>query len=228
MNEVEAIEETSPLPSLPVRAAQVIFTPGALFQALKARPVWFWTAVILSVLTGMTVWFIPEEAWTNLFREQMLASGRVTEDGLPPVGTGFRVMSTAAATVSLLLLQIILASFTFGVFVFLLGDEGTFKQHLAVVAHAGVLPTLGAFVALPLRIAQLDPELTLSVGTLFFFLPDGYLLGVLQALDLFALWAAVLTGLGLSVLDPERSWLSGSSVLVGLTVVFALVVGSFR
>lgn len=227
MSEASAASRTG-LPYLPARVLQMLFTPGALFQALKAQPVWFWIMLTMSLLSGLSVWFIPDEAWTNLFREQMLETGRITEAELPPVGTGFRILSAAGACVSIFVIQILLACFTFGVFVFLLGDEGTFKQHLAVVAHAGVVPTLGAFFSLPLRISQLDPQLTLSVGTLFFFVPDGYLLGVLQSLDLFALWAAVLTGLGISILDPERRWFSGASVLVGLTVVFALVVGYFR
>ena len=221
-------EGVSRVPSLPVRAFQVLFAPGDLFKLLQAQPVWFWMMVVTAVMSALSVWLIPDEAWTNLFREQMLETGRISESELPTPGTGFRIIGSLGAAVSIFILQILIACFTFGVFVFLLGDQGTFKQHLSIVAHAGVVPALGAFVALPLRISQLDPQLTLSVGTLFPFVPEGYFFSVLQALDLFALGAAVLTGLGVSLLDSRRSWGSGASVLVGLTVVFALAMGFVR
>ena len=221
---------TEPRPqSLPVRAFQVLFTPGKLFLALRERPLWFFTIAFTAVVAGVTIWFIPPEAWANLFREQMLEMGRVTEGQLPDAGApGFKVLGVVGGVVSVFLLHVLVACFTFMVFVFLLGDEGSFKQHLSVVAHAGIITALGAVVALPLRISQLDPQLTLSVGTLFPFLPDGYVYSVLQSLDLFALWAAVLTGLGVSLLDSRRSWGSAAGGTVGLTVVFALVVGFFR
>ena len=220
-------DSTGGLPPLPVRAVQVLFSPGELFQKLKEQPVWFWMMVTTALASALSIWFIPDEAWTSFFREQALEQGRLDPAQMPQVGAPFRVFSSLAAAVSLFILAILLSCFTFGVFVFLLGDEGTFKQHLAVVAHAGVIPAIGAFATLPLRISQLDPQLTLSVGTLLPFVPDGYLFNVLQSLDLFALGAAILTGLGISVLDSRRTWASGATVLVGLTVVFAMVVANF-
>lgn len=215
------------LPPLPARALQVLISPGALFEKLRAQPAWFWMMLLTALASGLSVWFIPDEAWTAFFREQALEQGRLDPSQMPEVGTPFRIFGSLAASASLFILALVLSAFTFGVFVFLLGDEGTFKQHLAVVAHASVVPAVGAFATLPLRISQLDPQLTLSVGTLLPFVPGGYFFNVLQSLDLFALGAAVLTGLGISVLDSRRTWASGASVMVGLTVVFATVVAAF-
>ena len=215
------------LPPLPVRALQVLFSPGELFKKLKAQPVWFWMMLVTALASGLSVWFIPDEAWTAFFREQALEQGRLDPSQMPQVGVPFRVFGSLGAAVSLFILAILLSAFTFGVFVFLLGDEGTFKQHLSVIAHVSVVPAIGAFATLPLRISQLDPQLTLSVGTLLPFVPEGYFFNVLQSLDLFALGAAILTGLGMSALDARRSWASGASVMVGLTVVFASVVATF-
>ncbi|MDH3222214.1 MAG: YIP1 family protein [Gemmatimonadota bacterium] len=220
-------EQTPGLPPLPVRAVKVLVSPGALFAQLKAVPVWFWTMLATAVVSGISVWFIPDEAWTTFFREQALERGQGDLSTIPQPGPAFRMLGSLGAAVSIFILGVLLACFTYGVFVFVLGDEATFKQHLSVIAHASVIPAIGAFATLPLRIAQLDPQLTLSVGTLFPFLPEGYFFSVLQALDLFALWAAVLTGLGMSVLDSRRSWGSGASVMIGLTVAFAMVVGFF-
>ena len=211
-----------------MRMVEVFFSPGNLFLALQKRPVWFWVLAITAVTAALTVWFIPEEAWNNMFREQFLASGQVSEGELPQMGTPGLIGATIAAMVSVFLISVLISAVTFGVFVFLFGDQGTFKQHLSIVAHAGVVTLLGALVALPLRITQLDPQLTLSVGTLFPFLPDGYFYNVLQSLDLFALWAAILTALGVSLLDSRRTWGSAASVTVGLAVVFALAVGFIR
>ena len=216
------------LPSLPVRAGQLLFSPGKLFEALYERPVWFVTMASTVILAALTVFLVPEEAWTNMFREQMLERGTLTEGQMPEFGSGFQVFGFAGAVVTVFLMEVLIACFTFAVFVFMLGDEGTFKQHLSIVAHAGIVTAIGAFVVLPLRISQLDPQLTLSVGTLFPFVPDGYLYDVLASLDLFALWAATLTGLGVSLLDARRSWASAATATVGLTVVFAFVVGFIR
>ncbi len=215
------------LPSLPVRAAKILFSPGALFEQLKTVPVWFWMMLATSAASGLSVWFIPDEAWTTFFREQALEQGQADLSRIPQPGPAFRMLGSVGAAVSIFILGVLLACFTFGVFVFVLGDEATFNQHLSVIAHVSVITAIGAFATLPLRMTQLDPRLTLSVGTLFPFLPEGYFFSVLQALDLFALWAAVLTGLGMSVLDSRRSWGSGASVMIGLTVAFAMVAGFF-
>ncbi len=104
-------------------------------------------------------------------------------------------------------------------FLFVLGDQGTYRQHLAVVAHSFLIPALGTAALLPLRILARDPQLRLSVGTFLPFLEDGWIATGLGWLDLFALWAWVLVGLGASKLDPERSWGSATSLLLALVVV---------
>jgi hypothetical protein len=47
---------------------------------------------------------------------------------------------------------------------FLLGHEGTYRQYLAVVAHAHLISATSGILLLPLRIAAEDAQLLLSLG----------------------------------------------------------------
>ena len=120
------------------------------------------------------------------------------------------------------LFPLVLSLITYVIFVFIRGDEATFKQHLSVVSHAGVITAVGSLFMMPLRMRSLDIEQILSVGTFFPFLPDGFLLNMLTGIDLFALWGSVVAGLGLSVIS-RKSWGSTASILVALLVVVAII-----
>ena len=110
------------------------------------------------------------------------------------------------------------------IFLFALGDEGSYKQHLACLSHAFLIPAISNLALLPLRIQAQDLQLRFSVGTFLPFLDDGWLASALSWLDLFGLWAWVLVALAASKLDPKRSW--GSATAIILTIVVALTFGA--
>ena len=181
-----------------------------------------------ALTVGASTWFIPAEAWTEMMREQLQRSGDLESTPLPNVGNFFRIASLVGASVMTFVIAFVISAFTFMIFVFLLGDNGSYKQHLSIIAHTSVITAFGALFTLPLRVVNLDPQLTVSVGTLVPFIPDGYLYNVLLTLDLFSLWAAVLTGIGLAKIDVRRGWKSGAFTLIGVAIVFAMIGGYFR
>jgi hypothetical protein len=218
--------EAVTLPALPIRYGQVFFAPGALFDRLKDRPAWFTALLLGAVMTVVGVFAIPADIWEEMFRAQMLEQGQALPEG---VGGGnlFRIGGAVAAGIFWFVMAFISSGVTTLIFAFILGDQVRFKQILSGLAHAMLLPATGALVTLPLRVAQRDPQLVLSVGT---FVPglDGYLGAFLNGLDLFSLWAYFLIGLAISRFDPRRSVGSAVGIMIAMFVALIAVFAIFQ
>lgn len=126
-----------------------------------------------------------------------------------------------------LLFPVVLGAITYLIFVFVRGDSSTYRQHICVLAHTGIITAVGTVLNVFVQLRSGDLTRTLAVGTFFPFLPDGYLIEFLRALDLFQLWAAVVAGIGLAAADPGRKTGSTAAVLIGLVVVIALIRAAF-
>jgi hypothetical protein len=112
-------------------------------------------------------------------------------------------------------------------FAFLLGDEGRYKQYLASLTHAWLIPGLVGLALVPLRISEQNPQLTLNLGTFLFFLPDGYLQKVFTMLDLSQIWAWLVVAQGAHVIDRRRSVGSAAALLILINVVLAMIFALF-
>ena len=112
-------------------------------------------------------------------------------------------------------------------FAVLMGHEGTYRQYLAVVAHAHLIAATSTVLLLPLRIAAEDAQLLLSLGAFAVFLESGYFLRVLSLLDLFGLWAWILVGLGATRIGRKESWVGTAVVVMVIPVTMAAVIAIF-
>ena len=209
--EGSATDEPPPRPNFFKRIGMVLFKPGELFEALAPNPAWFPMAALVAAIVGLSMLLTPAEA----FYETAIAS-------TPPEQRAelqsqpweiYKYMAAIFATVFVLVLPVILSLLSYVIFVFMRGDEATFRQHLCVMSHT---------VAIPLRIVHMNAQESLSLGDLTPFL-DGFAYYLLNGMDLFAIWACVVAGLGLSLLDPRRRWGPTATVLVGILVVFATI-----
>ena len=113
------------------------------------------------------------------------------------------------------------------IFAFVLGDQGKYRQYLAITAHAVFIPALVGLFLTPLRISTENPQFTLNLGSFFFFLPSGYLLGVLTAMDLTQIWSSLVVAQGARAIDNRRSFASAAAILIAIVFVFALIFGRF-
>lgn len=215
-----AFDEPPPRPAFFRRLWMVFVQPGELFRALAQNPAWFPVAALVALVVGATMWLLPAEAF-DAIRADIPAEQREQMPDLPP--QFFRAFTSGGALVATFLFPVIISLVTYVIFVFIRGDRATYKQHLCVNAHTGVIGALGALFMLPLRMRSLDVEQTLSVGSFFGFLPDGYVSGVLAGLDLFSLWSCIVAGVGLAAIDPRRSPKSTAIILVGILLVFAMI-----
>jgi hypothetical protein len=205
------------LPSLPVRAFQVFFSPGELFKKLREQPRWAGALAVGIVLAIGAMAAIPPDIWTEWFRLRMMESGQTMPEGFDMGGVQ-RIFAMIAGVVGYALFTFIMAGIMMVIFTFVMGDEGRYKQYLAIVTHTGLIGAFGGVLLIPLRIIQRDPQATLNVGLFTPFLEDGYLLNLLTMLEFFSLWGAVVMALGISMLDERRSWGSAATVVLVLTV----------
>jgi len=215
------------LPPLPKRLAQVFFSPGELFTALREKPVWFSAMLVVGILVGLALALIPPELWVEFSRNRMIEQGQPVPPGFESSGSIMRIFSVLGGALVTPIMMFILAGVVTFFFSFLLGDDGRYVQYLAIVAHASIITALGSLVLVPLKIQQGDPSLTLSLGTFAMFLGDGYVLRVLKLLDLFAIWSYGVMAVGVTSIDPRRGFAGALAFFLAFALVFALIFGSF-
>lgn len=213
-------EEAGPeLPNLAVRVVQLFVAPGRLFDRLRERPAWL-GAILLAVAAGaVTLWVIPEEIVREFFRSQIPAEA--PQDAVQrQVDLQYRFRF-----IHPLLLVPLTIVLTAGVLLFvfnlLLGGEARFKQLFAATAHAFVIPALGGLALVPLKIQTGDFQRSLALHWLVPGMEEGFLYYLLQGMDFFALWGAVVLGIGVSRIYRHRTATVGVSVVAGLYVIVA-------
>lgn len=207
-------DDAPPLPNLLHRVSMVVFSPGDLFPRLAARPAWFGATVVAAAFGALGV-FVPSAM-------PAMPAGQGVEGF--EMSTIMRFVSLVIVLPVVLIAVLVASGITYVAFVFVRGDEATFRQHLSVMSHSMILNSLATVALLAMSAAGLSPgPETLSVGGLAPFLPDGFLSSFLGRVSLFGLWYAVVAGLGLSLLDPRRRWGPTAAVTVGMTLAFALI-----
>lgn len=218
----------SRLPSFPSRVVQTFLSPGKLAEALAARPAWGAALILGAVLVALQSALIPIEVWESMFRETLIQQGQQVPEGMAGGGVAvMRISAMVAGPVMYFVMGFLFAGVATLVFSFVLGDDGRYTQYLAMIAHALLIPSFIGLLLVPLRIAEQNPQLTLNLGSFMFFLPEGYLLKVMTMLDLSQFWAWAVVGLGAHAIDRRRSVGSAITVLVGLSVVMALIFATF-
>ena len=113
------------------------------------------------------------------------------------------------------------------VFGFILGDSGSYRQYLAIVAHASFVPAIAGLLYTPLRIVTVDPQFQLSIASFLVFMPDGYWLSFFRVMDLTQIWSMLIVAEGASAIDHRRTFASAALVLLGLLAALALIVARF-
>ena len=215
-------DSSSPsLPSLPARIVAVFVSPGRLFEQLRDKPVWGAAMLLLVILNVIMMFLLPEELFEEQIRQSVADSG-MGEDEIAVAVTVGRYAGIAMAGVMGAVGSFIIGVVLFFVFSTLFGDKGRFRQYLSVVVHALMVSSVGALIQVPLKRSAGDLELVLSLGTFAPFLEEGFLLSFLSAIGLFGIWCAMLMAIGVTRIQPTRTWGSAFTVVMVLYCVFAL------
>ena len=213
-------------PSLPRRLLYVFVSPGKLTELLAEDPKWIAALLASAVLVGVSMALIPVDVFMEAQRQAALGRGVEFPEMPEQMLNAMRFVFPSIAVLTTLVFALIFAGFYTLVFAFVLGDEGRFKQYLAMLAHSWFIAALFGLLLTPLRLSTGDPQFTLNVASFFFFLPDGYLLNVFRALDLSQIWSMLVFAQGAHAIDKRRSF--GSAAAIGLTVMLGIALVAAR
>ena len=218
----------SELPSLPNRVLNVFLSPGKLMDAIAQTPAVagaLGTAAFLIADGVGEVFLGRQHGFHAAARQAALNAGGQA----PPevFMNAMRYITPVMAMISIVVVTFMSAGLYWLVFSFVLGDDGRYRQYLAVGAHALLVPAIIGLALVPLKVMTEDPAATLNLGLFAPFFEDGYLGNVLRILDITGIWSALIVAQGAHSIDPKRSFGSAAVVTLGITLVFALIFASF-
>ena len=220
-------EDLHPLPPFHRRLMDVFFNPGRLARALKEHPAWGLAMLVGTLLVALQLGLIPGDVWSEVQRQAILRSGREMPEVPAAMQTFMRWSTPVFGTIAIPIMEFIFAGFVTLVFAFVMGDDGRYRQYLAILAHAWIIPGVVELLVLPLKIAQKNPQLTVSLGSFFVFLPEGYFLRVLNMMALSQIWAWLVVAAGVHAIDPKRKYATAATVLIGLNLAMAMIIAIF-
>lgn len=220
-------EEAAPLPPFYKRFIDVFFSPGRLMQALKEHPAWVSAMVAGAILATAMYVLIPADIWAEVQRQALLRSGRRVQEIPATAQAVTRWIRYISGFIGVPIAEFVFAGVVTLIFAFVMGDEGKYKQYLAVISHAWLITMTVELLLVPLKIHARNPTMTVSVGTFFFFLPSGYLLKALSLLALSKLWTSLVVAAGVHEIDPKRKFATAATVLIALNVAVAFITAIF-
>jgi len=223
----ERLTDETRMPGLAMRLVAVFFSPGRLMEQLAERPKWIGALIVGGVVVGLTMAVIPVDLFLAANREVALQRGAEFPELGERAIRAMRIVIPVTSVITTMLFSAIFAGLYTIIFAFILGDEGRYAQYLAVVTHAWFIALVVGLLLTPLRISSGNAQLTLNMASFAFFLPEGYFLNVLQALDLTQIWSTLVIAQGAHAIDRRRSFKSAATILMVILLCFALLLAIF-
>lgn len=229
MTDAAPTSATAPLPSLPARVIGILTSPRETFARVVASPRWFGMLALTVAVTALCLWaFLSTEVGQQAVVDQGVATleswGRTVDDeayaAIERQAQIARYVNPLSVVVIAPIITAIMSAILLGVFNALLGGNASFKQVMAVVAHAGPVSMLQQLFSLPLNYMRGSASSPTNLGVFFPMVADDSFLGsVLGTIDLFIIWWMVVLAIGLSVLfkRPTRP------IVIGLALVYAVI-----
>jgi hypothetical protein len=215
------------------RFAGIVTSPRATYDSVVAHPKWFGmlaltTIAVAALMGGFLMTSTGQDAWyeaaTNrpgMTEPQMQAMERIA------AVSGY--VAIASTLVVMPLLVVVVSGLLFAVFNAALGGNATFKQVLAVAAHAGPVAVLAQLFTVPLNYARGTMTSATNLYVLVqSFVDEATFMGRLLAMiDIFLVWQLIVLSIGLGVLYRRRTQPIATTLLI-LYVVIAVIVAFVR
>lgn len=225
------------------RAIGVVTSPKATYQDVVAHPSILGILLLTSLIMGMAQGIpqMTERGRQNALNQQLQMAERfgqsVPAEAIPAIEQRIKIGAYVAVPVTMVftsLACLFFAALYWVGFNVVLGGTASFKQVLAVVAHANVIGALGFAIGAPIMYMQNN----LSMGGPFNLAilvpmldPKSVIVSVLGATSVFTIWGWLNTGTGLGVLFKRNGVIIGLVLMaVFFTISFgiATVLSSFR
>lgn len=212
--------------ALPVRLANLFFSPGKVMAQLAEQPKWLGVLLLTTLISAITAALVPAELIFETVRQQMIAQGVDVSGFGEAQMNAFRYGRIPGAIIFALLLQFVMAAIYSVLFIFILGDDGRFTQYLAAVSHGWFIPVLIGVLLLPLVIqtGNLELRLTVDVFIAGFFEP-GFVRNVAKQLDLTVIWSILVIAQGAHAIDRRRSYSSAATIMLVIFFLYAVGIG---
>lgn len=212
------------------RVVGVFFSPRATFEDIAARPrvLGVLALGLFVVVIGLYLLLsteVGQQAWLDQQVQQREAFGQTIPDaqyqGMERIAPYIGYIAAGLYLVFIPIVVVTLAGILLGVFNALLGGDATFKQVLAIVAHAGLITALQTIFALPLDYVRETLSSPTTLGVFVPFLEEtNFLARLLGMIDLFQIWWLVVLAIGLGVLYKRRT----GPIAVTLLSVYAVII----
>ena len=223
--------------SFPARVIGILTSPRATFESIVAHPSWIAPLLlVVVVVAGANFVFLRTEVGQRAMLEQQVSTmesfGAQVSDQQYEAMKAQSAYSPYIQAVSILVISpvflVIVTGILHGIFSGILGGTATFKQSLAVVAHAGIVNVLQALFSTPLNYVRESMSSATNLSVFFPFLPEGsFVANFLGTIDLFVLWWILVLAIGLSVLF-RRKTASIAMGLGGVYIIIALAIAAIK
>ena len=200
---------------LVARVVGVFVSPRATYADVAARPRWLGAFLVGSfvAIVGLFALLstdVGQQAWLDQQVKGAESFGRTISDqqyeGMERIAPYIRYIVAGGYLVFIPIVLALVSGILLGVFNALLGGDASFKQVLAVMAHAGLINAFQTLFAVPLDYMR---ETLSSPTTLAVFLPfieeNTFLGRLLGSIDLFQIWGTLSVAIGLGVLYKRRT-----------------------
>lgn len=233
MTEPALLDPSAPSPGLAARIVGVIFSPRTTYAAIVRRPAVVGVLAVTLLIGGaLALWLFSSEAGQRAMLAQIETRARdMPAQQQRAVETFVKIIGyvIAAAQVVLAPLFIALVALVLKATLnFVYGEQATFKQAFAVLAHSTVVITVVSMLSTPLMYAKEDLLSPTRLGVLLPMLPEeGFVTALCNSIDLWVIWWLCNLSIGLAVLYKRKTG-GIASAFLGLYGCIALVMATLR
>lgn len=211
------------------RFVGVFVSPGKTFEWLAQEPRWVGALALAALFAVVSQVLIPVDLMEATMRATVIAQGQDMSDEQIARFVGIsRVVGPVFGVIAVGLITLVAGALVTGLFAFLMGDSGTFRQYFAATAHAFLISGVGTLIVTPLRVFSRDLQLVVGPGSVLGgALGDGYISRFFRFIDVFMVWALAVLAIGVTKIDPKRDFATAFAGLMAVYLIIMAIVAVF-
>lgn len=210
------------------RVADTFLSPIALFSRFGARPPWVDVTVLSVVIMAAAIAMVPESVFLETMREAVRQQGGQVTPAMEQMAGMQRIFGIVATVVMPWIVLAVSAGLLTLIFSVMMGGRATFRQHVSVMAHAGLIGAVGLWARLPVILQKQDMQAGISLAALAPSAePGSFTYKFLNAWDVFTIWQYVVIAFGVSVLGRKTGTGTALAVILGLYALVMAGIASF-